>query len=825
MSTAQTATKYPYAGFVDLPVEIILQIVNYISPPSKSLLRLPFGYKLHRTNLRNGIRDLKNLTLSCKRLYDMLQPTLYTQSGQDDWYALRWGAFHGLIQTMEDAFLAGAPLNCVYDDVDDYHTGGYCRCGRFEGGSVWSNNSACCTLFYEKKPGTLKLSTGFFQEEPMLTGLPDRDPDWEKCSGALDYFTHSSFGGSLLTEHDRVKVLRSLIQHGASVNQKFGFIHCPRDDLHLLSLPVQHWNPLGLALFTQTVGPATVKFLLDNGAHFEMGPESLLNSVLAHMSHCRVPQLNWKVPVNLPLFECHTKVRVLLSKHQRHDNCHCVPSFDSLNLVGLDVFGSCDDVPYAGYRIREVFDFLHENGLPILSSQLDTEASRRVPPVIKAVRGLNPEAVRLLVEEGADPNARCWLAPAPQGFRSDRRPDGHLPLTYACAMIDDKEDLYPIVLELLKGGASPMLRDLQGLTPLHELSRKSYDEASARLLIDFGANANGLDANGWTPLHHICAQAPSQHSPFRVFASVSHITDIFGLAATPRVVLSASGSSTLHVHNTADPAIPITQSISGAHKLGCHHICTSRDGRVAASAGFAGELKVWVVDKDTSEWKLHSEVTDKNSKAGETWAIALSEDGKFLAGTTYDGRINVWDIGEEGTPKIREYETGSPGSGSFGMSVDLSRDGKFTASGHQNGSVYLFNNDSGRLAYSLPGLAKPVRAVAFSPGNTRLAAAGDSSIIAIYDLKHGEQVGNLTGHSSWITSIDWSDTGEYLLSGAMDGKVKVWSVERYTCVATHSETDKALWSVKWLPKTGRSEMFCTAGANRSISFYREATGA
>ncbi|KAI8201700.1 GTP-binding protein beta subunit [Colletotrichum sp. SAR 10_76] len=277
------------------------------------------------------------------------------------------------------------------------------------------------------------------------------------------------------------------------------------------------------------------------------------------------------------------------------------------------------------------------------------------------------------------------------------------------------------------------------------------------------------------------------------------------------------GSSTLHVHNTADPAIPITQSISGAHKLGCHHICTSRDGRVAASAGFAGELKVWVVDKDTGEWKLHSEVTDQNSKAGETWAIALSEDGKFLAGTTYDGRINVWDIGEEGTPKIREYETGSPGSGSFGMSVDLSRDGKFTASGHQNGSVYLFNNDTGRLASSLPGLAKPVRAVAFSPGNTRLAAAGDSSIIAIYDLKHGEQVGNLTGHSSWITSIDWSDTGEYLLSGAMDGKVKVWSVERYACVATHSETDKALWSVKWLPKTGRSGARARPGPARGQS--------
>lgn len=304
----------------------------------------------------------------------------------------------------------------------------------------------------------------------------------------------------------------------------------------------------------------------------------------------------------------------------------------------------------------------------------------------------------------------------------------------------------------------------------------------------------------------------------------AHITDIFSLAATPRAVLSAGGSSTLHVHDTTDPSYPLKQSISDAHKLGCHHICTSRNGRVAASAGFGGEVKLWALNQDTGEWSGNGEITGPSVKPGEVWAIALSEDGSYLASTTNDGRINVWDIKDESKTKIQEYETGNAGSGSFGMSIDLSRDGKYTASGHQNGAVYIFNNDTGRISYSLSGLAKPVRAVAFSPASTRLAAAGDAGIIALYDMKHGEHVGNLTGHSSWITTIDWSDTGEYLLSGSMDGKVKVWSVERSTCVATHSETDKALWAVRWLPKTGKSEMFCTAGANRSICFYREATG-
>ena len=59
---------------------------------------------------------------------------------------------------------------------------------------------------------------------------------------------------------------------------------------------------------------------------------------------------------------------------------------------------------------------------------------------------------------------------------------------------------------------------------------------------------------------------------------------------------------------------------------------------------------------------------------------------------------------------------------------------------------------------------------------------------------------------------------------AFDGKCKVWSIDRRACVATHSETEKALWSVRWLPRTGRNEGFVTAGADQSISIYREATG-
>jgi superkiller protein 8 len=66
--------------------------------------------------------------------------------------------------------------------------------------------------------------------------------------------------------------------------------------------------------------------------------------------------------------------------------------------------------------------------------------------------------------------------------------------------------------------------------------------------------------------------------------------------------------------------------------------------------------------------------------------------------------------------------------------MSQSQDGRFTASGHENGSVYIFNNDTGRLSHSLAGLVHPARSVAFSPASKLLAAGGDAKIIALYDV-------------------------------------------------------------------------------------------
>jgi superkiller protein 8 len=152
-----------------------------------------------------------------------------------------------------------------------------------------------------------------------------------------------------------------------------------------------------------------------------------------------------------------------------------------------------------------------------------------------------------------------------------------------------------------------------------------------------------------------------------------HPTDIFSLTPIPNAVVSASGSSSLQINSTIDAEFPLQQTLHGAHKLGCHHLSSSADGKVLASAGFGGEVKIWTLVGADEEGK--SEQYEELGKlpvagqTGEVWAISLSEDGRYLASSSYDGRICVWDLspGPGGWVKAREYET----KGSFGSCVAI----------------------------------------------------------------------------------------------------------------------------------------------------------
>jgi hypothetical protein len=86
-------------------------------------------------------------------------------------------------------------------------------------------------------------------------------------------------------------------------------------------------------------------------------------------------------------------------------------------------------------------------------------------------------------------------------------------------------------------------------------------------------------------------------------------SDIFAVAPTSTQLLSASGSSSINVYDTAQTDFPVIQTLDQAHPLGIHHLVTAREdkARRAASAGFEGKVKIWSQNED-GVWSEDGEI-------------------------------------------------------------------------------------------------------------------------------------------------------------------------------------------------------------------------
>lgn len=255
-------------------------------------------------------------------------------------------------------------------------------------------------------------------------------------------------------------------------------------------------------------------------------------------------------------------------------------------------------------------------------------------------------------------------------------------------------------------------------------------------------------------------------------------------------------------------------------KLGFHHLSTN--GTILSAVNFDGSAHLY-------DLKTLSKIAapDLAASTEKYWAVALSAENTVLALSTIDGLVEVWDLAEGAVKKATL--TGSKKG--FGLSVDISSDGTLVATGHNNGGLYIFNTETSRLLFSIPGHSQPLRNVRFSPGAFYLAVGGDSKVISLYNVASGEHVVNLNGHDGWIFSLSWTQAGDFLLSSSYDGRAKIWSMESMTCVNTQTDNDKPLLSAVWLDKGwgkgvigGKNKGFVTVGGEKIIRWYREAAG-
>ncbi|MEE0916768.1 MAG: TIR domain-containing protein, partial [Bacteroidales bacterium] len=133
------------------------------------------------------------------------------------------------------------------------------------------------------------------------------------------------------------------------------------------------------------------------------------------------------------------------------------------------------------------------------------------------------------------------------------------------------------------------------------------------------------------------------------------------------------------------------------------------------------------------------------------------------------------------------------------LSVAVSPDGKYLASGSLDNTVKIWDANSGVCIRTLKGHSRYVLSVCWSPDGKYLASGSEDKTVKIWDAKSGECIRTFEGHSDGVLSVCWSPDGKYLASGSWDKTLKIWDAESGVCMLTLKGHSRSVRSVCWSP--------------------------
>ncbi|KAH8108507.1 hypothetical protein DFH11DRAFT_1516610, partial [Phellopilus nigrolimitatus] len=96
-----------------------------------------------------------------------------------------------------------------------------------------------------------------------------------------------------------------------------------------------------------------------------------------------------------------------------------------------------------------------------------------------------------------------------------------------------------------------------------------------------------------------------------------------------------------------------------------------------------------------------------------------------------------------------------------------------------------------------------VNSVAFSPDGQHIVSGSHNRTVRIWDAKSGQQLHELSGHSSFVTSVAYSPDGQCIVSGSYDKTVRIWDAKAVAyspdgqCIVSRlSDKTVRIWDVK-----------------------------
>lgn len=198
------------------------------------------------------------------------------------------------------------------------------------------------------------------------------------------------------------------------------------------------------------------------------------------------------------------------------------------------------------------------------------------------------------------------------------------------------------------------------------------------------------------------------------------------------------------------------------------------DGRVMVTGDDTGTVQVFDSNSRAilKTWKEHKQ---------PVWVSKFSPSDPTALFTTSDDRtVRLWDLPAESSTRTFVGHSDYVRSGAF-MPGAMASSG-LLVSGSYDRTVRIWDPRVENRAAMTFKMAAPIESVLPMPAGTTVLAAADNKI-AVLDIVAGKPLHMIQSHQKTVTSLALASNGERLVSGALDGHLKVFETTGWNTVS------------------------------------------